>query len=617
MRPSALVVLAAAVAAAPLAAQIAQPKMGAPLSGLTAAQHQRFVDGRVDFSRVFAAVDGLGPIFNQTSCASCHNNPVGGPGSITVTRFGFTDGKGTFDPLTAIGGSLLQAQAIDLAVQEIVPAAANTTATRVTTSTLGLGLIEAIPDAAIAARETTPPSANVSGRVHWVPLLEAPAGPLRAGRFGWKAQLATVLSFAGDAAQNELGFTNRLLPTENAPNGNTALLVQWDNVPDPEDQPDASGRHFIDRATDFQRYLAAPPQTPRSGMTGEALFHSVGCADCHTASFTTANDPSLEASLRNQVIRPYSDFLLHDMGGAADFIEQGGAGTQELRTPPLWGVRNRDPLWHDGRVVGGTLQTRILGPGGVVALHGAIGSEAAPSAAAFQALSGADQLRVVAFLDSLGRAEFDANGDNVRDQADLASFRAAASGAGGPWSPDSPQAIHDFNQDGYVTGVDLTAFALAYEVDCNNNTVSDLLDVLAGTSADGTGNLIPDECEFCQSNLGFAGAGALTMSMCGDDLTAAGSLATFQVTGAPPNAPMLVAIGVAANPWLITPTEYLVPVEPLAALVTLFASDPTGKLRLTLPGGGGATATWVFQAAVFTGTEFDLSNALSVTVGAW
>lgn len=617
MRTFDFAVVATLVAVSSLRAQTPQPKMGQPLAGLTPAQLQRFDAGRVAFTHVFTNAEGLGPIFNQSSCSSCHNNPVGGPGSQFVTRFGFTDGKGNFDPLAALGGSLLQAQAIDPACQEVVPAAANTTATRVTPSALGMGLVEAIPDAVIAARETTPPSANVSGRVHWVTPLETPAGPQRVGRFGWKAQVATTLTFSGDAAQNELGFSNRLVPFDNAPNGNQAVLGLWDTVADPEDGPDAQGLHAIDRMTDFQRYLAAPPQTPRSGMTGEAIFHAVGCADCHVAAYTTSNDPALEPAIRNKVVKPYSDFLVHDMGVAADFIEQGAVTGNELRTPSLWGVRNRDPLWHDGRIVGGTLQSRILGPTGVIFQHGVFGSEAAPSAAAFNALPFADQQKVVDFLDSLGRAEFDWNGDNVRDQIDLAAFRQAYALPGGPVSADAREAVFDFNQDGWITQVDLLAFAQAYEVDCNNNSVSDLLDVLNGTSADSNHDLIPDECQFCQSDLGFAGAGTLTMAMCGDNLTLPLSAATFELRGGPAFAPTLIAIGVGSNPHLVTATEYLVPFEPLAALVMLFGLDGNGSLRVPVPGGGGAVSTWTFQAAVFTGFDFDLSNALSVTVGAF
>src|SRR5262245_4814106 len=606
--------LLAALLASSVTAQTPQPKMGAPLAGLTASQLQKFLTGRGDFQHQFTVPQGLGPIFNQSACSSCHNNPIGGPGSIEVFRFGFYDTETGFDPLASLGGSLLQAQAINVACQEVIPPQANVTANRVTPSTMGIGLVEAIADADIAYHAANPPSAQVSGRAHMVTPLETPAGPLRVGRFGWKAQVATVLTFSGDASMNELGFTNRLAPNENAPNGNQTLLLQWDNVPDPEDGPDAQGQHFIDRITDFQRYLAAPPQTPRSGMTGETLFNNVGCAHCHIAAFTTRNDPTLEAAISNKPIKPYSDFLLHDMGTAADFIADGMADIQELRTPLLWGVRSRDPLWHDGRVAGGTLQSRILGPGGVIALHNAFGSEAQPAAQAFLALPPADQLKVVAFLDSLGRAEFDWDGNNVRGRPDLAAFLVAQNG--GPYTPDSPEAVFDFNQDGWVDSVDFNVFAQVYEEDCNNNSTNDLQDVLTGWSADSNQNYVPDECEFCQTDLGFAGAGTLTLQMCGDQLSTNFSRATFQLRGGPPNGPVLIGIGFASNPHLITPTEYLVPLEPLAALVTFFSFDSFGELRTVVLGTGNVPLTsWVFQAATFTGSAFDLSNALTVSVG--
>lgn len=614
MRTNVLLSLVVASFATSLNAQSPQPKMGAPLHGLSPTELVRFQNGRNDFTRVFQTADGLGPIFNRTNCASCHNNPVGGPGSIKVFRFGFDDGKNGFDPLTALGGTLLQGQTINIAASEVIPPEANVIAQRVTPSALGLGLIEAIPDAAIAARATNPPSPTVSGRVHWVHALENPTGPLRAGRLGWKAQLPTSLSFSADATQNELGITNRLLPTENAPNGNVALLTQFDTVADPEDGPNAQGLHFIDRIDDFQRFLAAPPQTPRSGMTGEVLFNQVGCANCHSTSYTTSNDPGLESALRNKVIKPYSDFLLHDMGTAADFIADGDAGTQEMRTPPLWGLRTRNPLWHDGRVTGGTLQARILGPGGVIDQHNAFGSEAVPSAIAFQALSSADQLQVVAFLDSLGRAEFDGNGDNVRDRLDLPGFLQAF--AAGATNPNLPSAVYDFDQNGLVNNADLVAFGAAYEEDCNGNGIPDLQDVISGFSADSNANLVADECEFCQPNLGFPGAGTLTMRICGDQLTLANSRGTFELNGGPANALTLVAIGIGSNPTPIIGAEILVPMMPLAALVDFLTTDAQGRLRVPVFGGSNLpVSSWVFQAASFTGTTWDFSNALQVDVG--
>lgn len=612
MRSICTSVLFLTVAAPALVAQTPQPKMGAPLAGLTATELQRFAAGKTDFSHTFQVGEGLGPIFNQASCASCHNNPIGGPGSIKVFRFGFYDAKGVgWDPLASVGGSLLQLNTINVAYAESIPMAANVTAQRVTPSVLGDGLIEAIADADILARATTPPSVNVSGVAHLVVPLETPGGAQRVGRFGWKAQVATLLTFSGDASLNEIGFTNRLLGTESAANG--VAPGAYDTVPDPEDGADGQGLHFIDRITHFQRYLAAPPQTPRSGMAGEAIFQSVGCADCHVASFTTRNDPALETAIRNQVIKPYSDFLLHDMGIAADFIGDGMAGIQELRTPPLWGVRSRDPLWHDGRVIGGTFEQRILGPTGIVALHAVFGSEARTSALALQALPLADRQKVVAFLDSLGRREFDSNGDNALDQVDLAAFRLARNG--GPYTANSPEAVFDFDQDGDVDTNDLNVFRTVYEADCNNNGTNDLEDVLSGAFADSNGNLIPDRCEFCQPDLGLGGGGTLTATICGDDLTSGSATATLEVLGAVPSMPVLILGAFTQAPYQIVPGEFLVPEESAVLFVVFENADPTGRLRLPLFGfDNGPTYTFVVQMAAFPAGNLDLSNALSLTV---
>jgi CxxC motif-containing protein (DUF1111 family) len=434
-----------------------QPRMGEPLLGLTGLEQDRFAAGKVAFDQVLTPAEGLGPIFNQNSCGSCHNNPLGGSGTITVTRFGFSDDKaGGFDPLADLGGSLLQSESISAECAEVVPTESNVTALRVTNSTLGFGLVENVSDGAIRANELSPPP-GVSGRTHNVNSFES--GGLRVGRFGWKSQVATVLDFAADASLNEMGLTNRFIGTENAPNGDDALLATCDTVPDPEDGPDGEGLDFIDRVTDFQRFLAPPPQTPRSGMTGEALFSSVGCADCHVASFTTISWDGLPEVLRSKPLKPYSDFLLHDMGQAADFIEQGDAGARELRTAPLWGVRVRDPLWHDGRVAGGTFEDRILG---AITQHDSLNSEAQASAQAFASLSPEDKDALVAFMDSLGRAEFDHDGDNDVDAADFAVFDGCRDGAQG-YTADDPCAISDVDQDGDVDDDDFTLFQAAAE----------------------------------------------------------------------------------------------------------------------------------------------------------
>jgi len=486
-----------------------QPRMGDAISGLVVAYTARFEAGAQLYNTSLIAEDGLGPIFNKQSCANCHNNPVGGHGSQTVIRFGMEDKKEGFIELEEYGGSLLQVSGIDLACAEELPPMANIVADRLTIGMLGYGLVEAIADADLLALESSGP--GVSGRANIVPLLEDPS-TTRVGRFGWKSQLATILSFSGDAAREEMGLTNRLIPTENDPNGILPPAIsECDTVPDPEDGPDAEGFHFIDRVSDFQRFLAAPPQTPRSGMRGEQLFNQVGCAQCHNASFTTANDPSLEPFLRNKTIRPYSNFLLHNMGLASDFIAQAGAGQYEMRTPPLWGLRTRRPMWHDGRISEGTFTDLITD---AIAEHDALLSEGVASAQAYAALSAQDKTDVIAFLGSLGRAEFDMNGDESVDLFDLPSVTGCFNGDGADqYDADSPCAIADIDQDGDVDETDASWFAQALgapfdTADCDGDGVLDIVAIASGSAADVDGDGVPDACSVCPGD--FDGDGAVT-----------------------------------------------------------------------------------------------------------
>jgi CxxC motif-containing protein (DUF1111 family) len=448
---AAVVLLAAAVTA-----QEIQPRMGEVLPGLTPAQLARFDEGKLAFEKVFSPAGGLGPIMNDESCAACHSLPnVGGSGAKVVTRFGKAGPP--FDPLANLGGSLLQREAIAPECLEFVPPEADININRITPSVFGAGLIEAIKPADITRRETFPPP-GVSGRAHRVHALEDPneARP-KVGRFGWKAQVATLLSFSADASLNELGFTNRLLTVENAPNGNQQTLDLCDNVPDPEDGPDGQGFHQIDRQTDFQKFLAQPPQTPRSLMPGEAIFASIGCASCHVAS-AYLTGPA-EAPLAGKTIKPYSDFLLHDMGSLGDGIVQGDAKENEFRTPPLWGLRARAKiaLLHDGRVTGATLEQNLQD---AIAAHT---GEAQASANAFAGLVTADKDRVVRFLLSLGRAEFDEEGDDDVDDFDWFFLEAAGrfTGPGSFFGPDDPAAVADFDQDGDFDLVDFTVMQRA------------------------------------------------------------------------------------------------------------------------------------------------------------
>lgn len=331
----------------PITANERQPRFGDPLPGLTRRELQEFRDGRADFEAVETEASGLGPIFNNTSCVICHISPaVGGGGTINVTRFGRTE-NGVFNPLATLGGSLLQDHEINAALHEVVPPEANVVVQRNTTPLFGAGLVEAIPDAEILRNVRRQPVDGVLGKVSRVQ--DAATGRNMIGRFGWKAQQATLLSFSGDAYLNEMGITNRLFPVENAPNGNAQLLSQYDTVADPEDTLDAQGRGDIDRLAEFMQWLGAPPRLPLnvSSAAGRNVFQAIGCAICHVPVMFTG--PNRSASLRNKEVWLYSDLLLHDMGTLGDGIAQGTADVRDMKTAPLWGLRASAPYLHDGR----------------------------------------------------------------------------------------------------------------------------------------------------------------------------------------------------------------------------------------------------------------------------
>lgn len=459
-----------------------QPKVGDPLHGLTPSQLDAFNEGRDQYDRVFVPADGLGPIFNNDSCGSCHNTPgIGGSGSTLVTRFGFADKGVPFDPLADLGGSLLQAEAIDDDCLETVPPSATVQINRVTPLGVGLGLIEGIPDADLLLLESTG-----MGMAHMVQLLEDPMAPMVVGRFGWKAQVGSVLSFSADASLNEMGITNPIVQNENAPNGDLVLLDTCDTVADPEDDGT-----FINAITAFQRFSAPPPQTPRSGMTGEQVFIDTGCADCHVATaFVTGTAP--EAALSGVAFKPYTDFLLHDMGSLGDGIADGDASETQMRTPPLWGIRDRTNLLHDGRVDTGTFEELMDQS---VGFHG---GEGVPSRVAYEALGATEKASLIAFLNSLGRVEFDKNLDLAVTAIDFEDFQACFSGPGAVYTPDDPCSIHDIDQDGDVDLDDFESFLLVYLEavdDCDGNGEIDLIDLLNGTASDCNGNLIPDSCD--------------------------------------------------------------------------------------------------------------------------
>ena len=324
-------------------------QFGDHLNGLTAEQINLFLDGKDDFEKAESVEGGLGPIFNRDSCVACHSSPVtGGGSSVNVTRFGVTV-HGKFDPLDSLGGSLLQENSIVPEAQEFVPAIANVVIHRNSTPLFGLGLMEAIPDAEIVRNARQYGNEQIHGRVGWV--TDIVSGKRMAGRFGWKAQQATITAFAADAYRNEMGVTNKYFPTENAPNGNQELLKKFDFVQDPEDQATATSIADFEKVANFMKFLAAPPVNKPTPTTaaGQLIFNNLGCALCHTPVMHTGY--SSIAALNNKDVRLFSDLLLHDMGSLGDGIVQETATGREFRTPPLWGISQSAPYLHDGRAL--------------------------------------------------------------------------------------------------------------------------------------------------------------------------------------------------------------------------------------------------------------------------
>lgn len=492
-----------------------QPRSGEPLKDLTSQEMALFSSGRKAFLRVFTPPDGLGPIFNGESCAECHGSPgdlgfppIGGASaglSESVIRFGLLSDH-NFDSLFDLGGSLLQKHSVSSLDQciEQVPIESNVSATRIATPIFGAGLVEAIPDNDILIGEN---SNTVSGKANLVKALEDPeSSQARVGRFGWKAQIATILSFSASASRDEIGITNQLLPNENAPQGNQSALAQCDKVQDPEDSSKLSNSSFVDSISNFQRFLAPPPQTPKSGMSGETLFNEVGCNACHKSTFTTSNDEGLPRALKSKTIKPYSDYLLHDMGEAGDGIEQDGAKRFEMRTAPLWGIRNRPFLWHDGSIYLADLAALdkiILGSinptNQKLVGHSAKGSESATTARAYGKLSLSKRMAIFDFLRSLGRAEFDLTDSSPVSRVDHFDIEPMISclQLEEPISADDACAVADLDSNGIINSFDIAGFVLAYQdpqFDCNCDDESDLLQILENSVKDIDSDGYPDSC---------------------------------------------------------------------------------------------------------------------------
>jgi CxxC motif-containing protein (DUF1111 family) len=329
-------------------ARVAVP--GDPLAGITPVEFEEFRLGLDDFLEVETTGEGLGPAFNGTSCAICHSVPaVGGTSVISEVRAGKRGPGGEFVALYESGESLFHLFSVPShGCQPAIPPDATIIARRVPIPVFGAGLVEAIPDETLLALED-PVDRNrdgVSGRAAIV--TDVATGKQRVGRFGWKAQHATLLAFSADAYRNEMGITNDLFSEESAAGIPHERMRLCDPVPEPEDVRDPrTGRRGIDNFASFMTFLAPLGRGPLDEATrnGERVFAAIGCAACHVPSLTTG--PSSNPLFNRVPVPLFSDLLLHDIG-TGDGIQQEAGAPEEIRTPALWGLRFRRPLLHDG-----------------------------------------------------------------------------------------------------------------------------------------------------------------------------------------------------------------------------------------------------------------------------
>ena len=348
---------------------------------------------QMKFDEVEQISDGLGPLYNTQSCRECHQNPVsGGASQVTELRVGHNGPDGRFRtpdiPIAhgteiITGRSLVNERAIcpnaafpDKEIQERVPETETIRTLRLSLSVLGDGFVEAIADQTLvdlSKQQCKSSHGKICGQVLYVPIVEAP-GQMGVGRFGWKDQHASLLSFSADAYLNEMGITNRLQPNEVTNLCNTAA--------EPNDTPGPDGLFDIDRFARFIRATKAPARDAQlansaAAKKGLALFDKVGCATCHVATLNTAPPGTkinggtftIPPALGSATLHPYGDFLMHDVGtgdgilqairehyGHRAFQQMSGylskqdfeGSRNKIRTAPLWGVRLRPRLMHDG-----------------------------------------------------------------------------------------------------------------------------------------------------------------------------------------------------------------------------------------------------------------------------
>lgn len=414
-----------------------------PAPDLTTAERRAFEVGDSFFTQNWVtapasteARDGLGPTFNAQACSSCHFLDGRGappdpsqaeahpgllirlsiPGSDAVTggplpdpRYGgqlqdrsilgvHAEGamRVSYEILTGVYGDgtgyELRMPTFEITDLEFGPLHPEIrTSPRLAPQVIGMGLLEAIAaEQIMAAADPDDADADgISGRANivWDARLGAPA----LGRFGWKANVATVEQQAAGAFHGDIGITSSLHPQENCPDGQTACALAI-NGGSPE-----IADNLLGMVTIYMRTLSVPAlrgADDEQVRTGAQLFEEFGCASCHTVTHVTGQTDI--AALSEQTIHPYTDLLLHDMGeGLADGREDFAASGREWRTPPLWGIGLIDEingerfLLHDGRAR--TLEEAILWHGG----------EGEASKEEFRMADAEQRAALVAFLEAL------------------------------------------------------------------------------------------------------------------------------------------------------------------------------------------------------------------------
>jgi len=335
----------------------------------TARGNGTFEENKFIFSERETIDDGLGPTYNDVGCVECHQSvDVGGFSQAMEFRAGHLS-NGLF--VDAPGGQLVHARATDSDIVEHISTAETVKTFRVTTSTLGDGFVECIGNTTLENNVAAQPLAQ-RGTLTNVPVTEA-NNTLRHGRFGWKAQHASLVSFAGDAYLNEMGITNKFDGfggrSSNAADAGThenpastaegVINVTFPSAFDPVADPEDDGNDVLAFA-DFMAATRAPGRQnpiPAAATRGDSLFNAVGCNVCHTRTFTTAAPGTsinggaflVPTALGNKIIHPFSDFALHNIGTGDGIVQNAGqSSANQMRTAPLWGIRGRNRLMHEG-----------------------------------------------------------------------------------------------------------------------------------------------------------------------------------------------------------------------------------------------------------------------------